>query len=183
MWISRGTWLSPLRLSESPDTSPDSYYSLFYFRFIRDNYGKDEHFFSNMNDNPARRAWAGLTYEQVCRDHITRIKDKLGISGVLTEISTWYKKGGNEEPGTQIDMLIERRDRVIHLCEIRFAGNEYEIDKDYDMDLKNKVSVFRDSTKTKMTIIVTMITTYGLKKNAYSNYVGKVICMDDLFGQ
>ncbi|SFV01780.1 AAA family ATPase [Butyrivibrio sp. INlla21] len=157
------------------------YYSMFYFKFIRDNYGKDEHFWSNMNDNPARRAWAGLTFEQVCKDHITQIKQTLGISGVLSETSTWNKQGDDKEPGAQIDLVIERRDRVINLCEIKFSGREFEIDKDYDMALKNKVEVFRDATKNTKTIIVTMITTYGIKKNMYSNYIGKEVCMDDLF--
>lgn len=157
------------------------YYSLFYFKFIRDNYGKDEHFWSNMNDNPARRAWSGLTYEQVCKDHINQIKQTLGISGVLTEVSTWNKQGDDNENGAQIDLIIERRDRVINLCEIKFAGREYEIDKTYDLALKNKVEVFRKATKNTNTIIITMITTYGVKKNMYSNYIGKEVCMENLF--
>jgi AAA+ ATPase superfamily predicted ATPase len=157
------------------------YYSLFYFKFIKDNYGKDEHFWSNMNDNPSRRAWAGLTFEQVCKDHVSQIKHKLGISGILTDISVWSLQGDKTNKGAQVDLIIERRDRVINLCEIKFSSNEYEIDKDYDMELKNKVNAFRDSTKNKMTLILTFITTYGLKKNMYSNYVGKEVCMDDLF--
>ena len=157
------------------------YYSLFYFKFIRDNYGKDEHFWSNMNDNPARRAWSGLTYEQVCKDHINQIKQTLGISGVLTEVSTWNKQGDDNEKGAQIDLIIERRDRVINLCEIKFSVREYEIDKAYDLALKNKVEVFRKATKNTDTIIITMITTYGVKKNMYSNYIGKEVRMEDLF--
>ncbi len=159
------------------------YYSLFYFRFLKDNYGKDEHFWSNMNDNPARLSWSGLTYEQVCRDHIHQIKSKLGISGVLTQESTWYRKDSDLGSGAQIDLVIERRDRVINLCEIKFSSNEYEIDKVCDMDLRNKVNLFRSVTKTRMTIIVTMITTYGVKKNMYSNYIGREVCMDDLFAE
>lgn len=159
------------------------YYSLFYFRFLKDNYGKDEHFWSNMNDNPARLSWSELTYEQVCRDHIRQIKSKLGISGVLTQESIWYRKDSDLGSGAQIDLVIERRDRVINLCEIKFSSNEYEIDKVCDMDLRNKVNLFRSVTKTRMTIIVTMITTYGVKKNMYSNYVGREVCMDDLFAE
>ena len=157
------------------------YYTLFYFRFIKDNYGKDEHMWSNTNDNPARQVWQGLTYEQVCKDHIPQIKKKLGISGIMSTVSSWCKKGSDVEDGAQIDMLIDRRDHVISLCEDKFSTHEYEITKDYDASLKNKVAVFRDSTKTKKTIQVILITTYGLKKNCYSNYVGKVILMDDLF--
>lgn len=157
------------------------YYSLFYFRFIKDNYGKDEHLWSNSNDNPARRSWEGLTFEQICKDHIQQIKNKIGIAGVMTEISSWSKQGNDEEDGVQIDLLIDRRDRVINLCEIKFSGAQFEIKKEYDIKLKNKVEVFREATKTNKTIQMTMITTYGIKKNMYSNYVGKEITLDDLF--
>ncbi len=157
------------------------YYSVFYFRFIKDNWGKDENFWVNTTDNPSRRAWAGLTYEQICKDHIEQIKQKLGISGVFSEVSVWNKAGDDKSAGAQIDLLIDRRDRVINLCEIKFSGKEYEIDKAYDMELKKKVELFREITKTTETIILTMITTYGVKKNMYSNYIGKEVCMDDLF--
>ena len=110
-----------------------------------------------------------------------QIKKKLGISGVLTEISSWAKQGNNDEEGAQIDMLIDRRDRVINLCEIKFSSLPYEIDKGYDTSLKKKVSIFREDSKTKKTIIVTMITSYGIKKNKYSNYIGKEVSLDDLF--
>ncbi len=157
------------------------YYTHFYLRFIADNAGRDEHLWSNTNDNPARRAWEGLTFEQLCKDHIDQIKNKLGISGVMTEISSWRREGDAETGGAQIDLLIDRRDGVINLCEIKFSNHEYEVDKEYDLSLKNKVSVFREATGTRKTIQVTMITTYGIKRNMYSNYVGKVIELDDLF--
>lgn len=157
------------------------YYTLFYFRFIKDNYGKDEHMWSNTNDNPARQAWQGITFELVCRDHIQQIKKKLGISGIMATVSSWSKQGSSTEDGAQIDMLIDRRDHVISLCENKFSTQEYEIKKDYDASIKNKVAVFRDATKTNKTIQVIMITTYGIKNNRYSNYIGKVIQMDDLF--
>ena len=157
------------------------YYSLFYFKFIRGSYGKDEHFFSNMNDNSARRAWAGLTFEQVCKDHMRQIKNSLGIAGVISTESTFYKIGSDEKKGAQVDLVIERGDNVVNLCEIKFSTHEYEIDKEYDMSLKRKVDVFRESTRCNKTIIVTMITTYGIKKNKYCNYVGREICMDELF--
>ena len=157
------------------------YYSLFYFKFIRDNYGKDEHFFSNMNDNSVRRAWAGLTFEQVCKDHMSQIKNSLGIAGVLSAESTFYRSGSDDTKGVQVDLVIDRGDNVVNLCEIKFSTHEYEINKEYDMSLKRKVDVFRESTGCNKTIIVTMITTYGIKKNKYSNYIGREIIMDELF--
>ena len=157
------------------------YFTIFYFRFIQDNNGKDEHLWSNTTDNPARLAWTGLAYERVCKDHLAQIKKKLGISGVMTEISAWQKAGNEEEEGAQIDLVISRRDRVINLCEIKFVSGEYEISKEYDLRLKNKVRLFVEATKTNYTIQTTMITTYGVKKNKYSNFVSKEVDMDDLF--
>ena len=157
------------------------YYSLFYFKFIRDNLGKDDHFWSHMTDNPSRTAWAGFSFEQICKDHAEQIKKALGISGVMTEISTWQKKGDKHEEGAQIDLIIDRRDKVINLCEIKFVSAPYEINKEYDLSLRNKVNVFRESTKTNKTIILTMITTYGVKNNMYSGFIGRDISMNDLF--
>ena len=157
------------------------YYTLFYFRFVKENVGKDEYFWSHTYDNPARQAWEGFTFEQVCKDHISQIKRKLGILGVMTEISSWQRQGDSEKEGAQIDLLIDRRDKVINLCEIKFSANSYEIKKEYEQALKNKAAVFRDATGTKKTLQITMITTYGLKKNKYSNLIGKTVLLDDLF--
>ena len=157
------------------------YYSMFYFRFIRDNYGKDEHFWSNTTDNPARNVWAGLTYEQVCKDHMEQIKKKLGILGVYSEVSSWSSQGNADEKGAQIDLLIDRRDRVINICEIKHSVQQYEIKKEDDENLRNKIAVFRNKTKTTKTLLLTMVTTFGVKKNKYSNYFGKEVTLDDLF--
>ena len=159
------------------------YYTMFYFRFIKDGFGKDEHFWSNTLDNPARRAWAGLTFEQLCKDHIVPIKKKLGISGVLSEESSWFSASTDEGngPGAQIDLLIDRRDQVINICEVKFSLNEYQIDKDYDQKLRNKVAVFRQETNCKKTIQLSMITTFGIQKNKYSSIVTNEVLLDDLF--
>lgn len=159
------------------------YYTMFYFRFIREGFGKDEHFWSNTLDNPARRAWAGLTFEQVCKDHIAPIKKKLGISGVLSEESSWFSSRTDERnnAGAQIDILIDRRDQVINICEVKFSMNEYQIDKDYDQKLRNKVAVFRRETNCKKTIQLSMITTFGVEKNKYSSIVTNEVLLDDLF--
>ena len=156
-------------------------YTFFYFLFIKDNYGRDEHFWSHMLDNPARRAWAGLTFEQVCMDHIPQIKKGLGISGVLSENSVWASRGDDGHDGAQIDLLIKRRDRVTNICEIKFSTGEFAIDKKYDLALRNKITAFQSETGTKDTLQLTFITTYGVKKNKYSGIVQNEVTMDDLF--
>ena len=159
------------------------YYTAFYFRFLSGQSGRDAHYWMHSGDHPARRAWAGLTFEQLCKDHTEQIRQKLGISGVLTEESVWYTKGDNElgVPGAQIDLVIERRDQVIHLCEMKYSINEYVIDREYEMTLRNKVEAFRRVTASRKTLIITMITTYGIRKNMYSGIVQSQIVLDDLF--
>ena len=134
-------------------------------------------------DNPSRRSWSGLTFEQLCKDHISQIKKKLGISGVLTEESIWYTKGDENlgTPGAQIDLLIERRDNVINICEMKFSINEFVIDKKYDMTLRDKVESFIRTTGCKKTIQTTMITTYGVKEGKYSGTIRSQVTLDDLF--
>ena len=158
------------------------FYTAFYFRYIKDNYGKDEHYWSNSGDSPSRKSWEGLVFEQICFDHVPQIKHKLGISGILTEQSSWFIQATKEEPeGAQIDMLIARRDKVISLCEIKFSDGEYTINKDYDLKLRNKAEVFRRATKCRDSIQLVMITTYGVKKNMYSSLINNEVTMDDLF--
>lgn len=155
------------------------YYTLFYLKFIRNNEGKDEHFWSHSMNNPSVTAWMGYTFEQVCKDHLLKIKQTINISDVLTSISSWY--GSNGESKAQIDLLIDRRDQVINLCEIKFSVSEFSIDKDYEMVLRRKISVFKEATKTRKAIQIIMITTYGLRKNSHSELVHKTIVLDNLF--
>lgn len=161
------------------------YYSLFYFRFVKDHYGVDQSFWRNSYDSPARRAWCGITFELLCKDHIGQIKQALGISGVLTEQYGWYRIGekmeNEEKRGAQIDLIIDRHDMAINVCEIKFSMNEFEIDKDYDANLRNKTEVFRTATKTWKSLILTMVTTRGVKMNKYSGMVNKQVVLDDLF--
>ena len=161
------------------------YYTAFYFRFLKDQAGRDEHFWRNGIDYPGRRAWAGLTFEQLCKDHIPQIKRRLGISGVLSDEYVWYTKnaGDSGSPGAQIDLVIERRDRVIHLCEMKFSINEFVIDKDYDMKLRNKIEAFRRETNSRKTLLMTLITTYGVAQNQYRYIAQSQIVLDDLFEQ
>ena len=157
------------------------YYSLFYFKFIRNHYGRDEHFWTHSYGSSARKIWLGLTYEQVCKDHIQQIKKKIGISAVLSEESIWSLKGDDIQKGAQIDLLIDRADHVIDLCEVKYLEEEFVISKEYDMSLRNKREAFRTATGTKKTLQIVMITTYGIKPNKYSSIVSSQVLLDDLF--
>ena len=160
------------------------YYTLFYFRFLKDNAGTDEHFWSNTVNSPARYKWAGNAFEQLCKDHIGQIKSRLGIAAVLSEYSTWFCRPDEtkkSDKGAQIDMLIDRRDMVINICEIKFSTGEYEIDKDYEMNLRNKIEKFRSATGTRKALHLTMITTFGIKRGMHSGIVQSQVTLDDLF--
>ena len=155
------------------------YFTLFYLRFIKGRQNPDEHFWTHFLDNPAKSNWAGQTFEQVCKDHIAQVKASIGISALLTDISSW--RGESESGKAQIDLIIDRRDRTINICEIKFSVGEFTIDRDYEERLRNKMEVFREATKTKKALQLVMITTYGVRHNAHSNIVQSQVLMDDLF--
>ena len=155
------------------------FYSLFYLNFIKNKPATDENYWTNMIDNSAYRAWSGYAFEQLCLMHATQIRRKLGIAGVTTYSSAWRSKAS--EMGAQIDLIINRNDRVINLCEMKFADKEYVITKEYDRNLRNKRSTFRGETKTRKTLHITMITTYGVKHNEYWGNIQSEVTMKDLF--
>ncbi len=159
------------------------YYSSFYFHYIRDNKGRDEHYWSNTLDAPSRKAWAGNMFEQICKDHVKQIKQKIGILGILSEESSWFIKADKELgiEGSQIDLILDRRDRVIDLCEMKFSIGEFSIDKSYDEKIRKRIESFRKATKTKKAVQIVFVTTYGVETNPYSSIIQKQITVDDLF--
>lgn len=157
------------------------YYTAFYFQFLKDNAYKGENAWLNFLDHPAHRAWEGFTFEQICLDHVPQIKRALGIQGVLSKEAAW--KGGTEDRSAQIDLLIDRRDQVINLCEAKFSLGVFEINKDYADKLRAKIQVFKTATQTRKSVFLTMITTYGIEKNKHAAaLVQNEVTMGDLFG-
>ncbi len=156
-------------------------YTLFYLRFVKNSNGRDEHFWSNMIDSPERRTWAGYSFEQLCLHHIPQIKNALGISGVQSDVCSWCLPSTEEHPGAQIDLLIDRRDQIINLCEMKYSSGEYEITKKYEETLRERRELFRRETKTRKALHLTMVTTYGIKRNIYSDTIQSQITLDDLF--
>ncbi len=164
-------------------------YSLFYLKWISqaksiDLSGVDENFWLKIGNTPAGRAWSGYAFESLCLKHIQKIKQALGISGVTTNESEWiYRPLNLNEKGTQIDLVIDRADNCINLCEIKFSNDEFIIDKDYAAQLRSKKSIFIEKTKSKKSVFLTLITTYGIKKNGAGLGAADIeLTMDDLFG-
>lgn len=154
-------------------------YSLFWITFVDNAQGQDEHTWTNMLDTPLQNNWKGYAFEMVCLHHLRQIKKALGISGILSNCQSWVGTDGTEKG--QIDLLIERRDRVINLCEMKFSSGEYVITKEYKEKLVKRRELFRRVTGTKYALHLTMITSYGVKNNANSNVIQSQVTMDDLF--
>jgi hypothetical protein len=154
-------------------------FSLFYLTFMRKNDNDNEHYWTNSIHSGRRNAWNGYAFEQVCLAHVSQVKAKLGISGVLTKTAAW--RSSESDPGAQIDLVIERSDGIINLCEVKYAEDEYEITKAYDSRLREKREAFRRETGTRKALHQTFITTYGVKHNAYWNNVQSEVTFDDLF--
>jgi len=153
-------------------------YSLFYLKFIKDQHRTGAGSWLSRIDSPAWRAWSGYAYESICLHHISAIRKALGISGVYTEESSWVDKDRN----VQIDLLIDRRDHVINLCEVKFTQQPFVLTKPIKEELEKKLFTFREETQTRKSVFPTLITTFGLKDSVHSlGFIQTVVTMDDLF--
>lgn len=153
-------------------------FSLFYLHFMEQQH-TSETFWSENLRSPRLTAWRGFSFETVCFAHLRQIKQALGITGVHTEVSPWL--GKSDEGKAQIDMLIDRADQVVNVCEMKYSGDTYEIDAAYDNQLRHKLSVFASETGCRKALHLTFVTTYGLCPNAYSYHVQNTVTMEDLF--
>ncbi len=157
-------------------------YTLFYYQFIKKGV-TDNNFWSNQINTPAINTWQGYAFERICLLHINQIKNKLGILGVLTNVNSWSCQSNVELGihGSQIDLLIVRKDQVINICEMKYANSEYTINKNFDTSLRNKINDFKTITRTKYAIHPTLVTTYGLTENSYFSTIQSLVVLDDLF--
>lgn len=150
--------------------------SLFYLTFV--NHGNVTSWIEFVG-TPRYYAWCGLAFERVCLLHTDQIVEGLKISGMQSSIRSWKSKSG--AAGAQIDLLIDRKDNVVNICEIKYASEPYAIDKAYEQNLIHKVETFRKETGTRKSLFLTFISSYGLVNNQYRNAVINELCEDDLF--
>lgn len=156
-------------------------YTLFYFRFIESKNNIDEAFWSKSLRTSAYHNWCGLAFERVCLLHIRQIKKALGIGGVISNEYSWRTPPYADLPGVEIDLLIDRADKVFNLCEMKYTESKFTIDKKYSGAIKNKVQRLYDVTKTRNAVFVTLISANGVTANAYANEIPCVLTSDDLF--
>lgn len=149
-------------------------------------------YWQKMQSTTEYASWCGYAFELVCLNHLEQIVHALGIDGTINSPCSWFYRPNkniqtDEEAdedlkhGTQIDLLIDRSDKTINICEMKYSQDEYEITKSYDTQLKRRMSVFRKVTKTRKTLTPSFITPNGLFDNMYARRVQRVITADDLF--
>jgi AAA+ ATPase superfamily predicted ATPase len=157
-------------------------YSLFYLQFVEDKTHEGAGTWQHLSQTQAYKVWSGYAFENICLKHIPQIKKALGIAGVYSKSSAFFKKGTPEEKGVQIDLLIDRNDKVINVFEIKFHDAVFSLTESYAQTLREKLRLFRETTQTRKYLMLTMITTYGLKHNMHSlGLVEKGIALEELF--
>lgn len=158
-------------------------HSLFHLRWIEHHKGAADGFWVARRTSPGWRAWSGLAFEGVCLKHIRQLKRALGIEAVETLESSWrYRPHSSDESGAQIDLVVDRKDATVNLCEMKFSEGEFVIDKRYAAELRAKRESFRRATRTRKTLLLTMVTTYGVKRNPYRDeLIAAEVKMDALF--
>lgn len=160
-------------------------FTLFYLRFVKKSNSQDKRYWTNLTHSVRQNAWAGYAFEQVCLHHIDQIKEKLGISGILCDVYAWSEKSffdseGNSWKGGQIDLILDRDDKVMNLCEMKYSQEEYAISGSYAETIRERISLYRKITKTKKALRCTFITTFGVKKNMYCAIVDNQIQLEVL---
>ena len=153
-------------------------FTLFYFQYMENNKFKDDHYWSNNLISAQHNAWAGNAFEMLILQHIIEIKRALEIGGIQSAVYAWNSVVA--EDGTQIDLVIDRKDGMINICEIKFTQDKFTIKKEYEAKLRHKIVTFQKETKTKKAINLILITTHGLTNNKYASIIQKTITINDI---
>lgn len=157
-------------------------YSHFYLSFLEKITRNAKVEFTGLTNLPQWRTWAGYAFENVCLEHISQIRRALGINGISSQTATFIARPKDGLPGAQIDLLIDRQDRNINLCEMKFSVREIQLTKAMVEHLRTERLVFAHHTKTKKHVFLTLVTIYGVKNDDHINHgIDQVITMDDLF--
>ena len=159
------------------------FYTIFYYRFIDKDRSQDEHWWSNHSASPRINNWQGFSFELLCLLHLNQIKRALGIAAVGTEASAWRQVASKEQDshGAQIDLIISRADRIIHLCEMKFSSGPYHLTTQESDRLRERASIFQAATKTNHSIVHTYVTTFGVANPESWDIIHSQVTMDDLF--
>ncbi len=153
--------------------------SHFWCNVVDQNKHGDEQFWSHSQNSPLFNAWSGLAFEMLCLNHVPQIKQALGIAGIQADVYSW-RTPADVTPGAQIDLVIDRADRCVNLCEMKFSRSEYEMDDAERNKIENRILQFQNHAESRKSIRLTMVTSYGLKCNTHSSIVQNEITLADL---
>lgn len=157
-------------------------FTLFHFRFLGKDGSSDPYFWTLTYGNSVQIIWRGLAFERICLQHLEQIRKALGILGIHVEAYAWYHRPDDIcGRGCQIDLLIERSDNVINICEMKYHNREYALNAKSLEEIEEKEAIFRECTHTRAAIHITMITSMGLVRNAFANRIQSDISLDALF--
>ncbi len=125
--------------------------------------------------------WRGTAFEILCLNNTASIKSALGIRGVKTECYPWYNSTDKKNERVQIDMVIERADKITNLCEIKYTNKPFVIDASYEQELIKKRDIFKEKTGTSQALKVIIISAAGVSGTRYTSYISDIITLDDIF--
>jgi len=157
------------------------FYSIFYLKFIEGQAIHDENWWIDNINSQSVLSWMEHTFEIICRQHYRQILKALGIFGVKTSIATWKYEGDENDSETQVYMTIERADRIIHLCEIKFYQDKFKLTEDFLKLLRHRHWTFIETRRVRKPVVHTFITAFGLENPYYSSLVHSEITMKGLF--
>jgi hypothetical protein len=154
------------------------HFTLFHLAFIKDSSDDDPDYWMKKRETQAFRTWRGYAFEQVCLSHVWQIQKAIGVAGVITHVESWRSE--KTDPGAQIDLLINRNDNVISLCEMKFSDSEFALTKKQAQEIRRKRNVFIEETGSKKAVHIALITPIGVTRNAYYDVVQSIITTEDL---
>ena len=159
------------------------FYTLFYFRYVEDNRSRDEQYWQHHHTDRSVESWEGFTFEEICLRHLSHIKYGLGISGIATESSSWryVPKKEDSRSGAQVDLVIKRADRIIHLVEMKFSEASYNVTKEYEDKLQQRKALFIEATGTTHNVVHTFITPSGVSRGIHSSFIHSQLTSKHLF--
>ena len=149
----------------------------FTIHFASHNNYHDEEYWTHSLNSGKYNAWSGFAFEILCLNHTNQIKKALSIAGMQSNVCSWLSKA---DSGAQIDLLIDRADQTINLCELKYYRTEYELTKSDEKNINNKIQQFISQTHTKKSVRLAMITSFGIKPNKYSGYIQNSLTLSDL---
>lgn len=155
-------------------------FCLFYLDQV-DGLNRSENFWRDNENLPQLHSWRGRAFENACLSHIGQIKSAMGVGGVSSDNSAWTMQGIEGEKGMQIDLVINRSDRVVNLCEMKFINTEFEVKNDYEMTLRGRLNWMTAHVSRRHNVQMTLVTTYGLKHGIHSGVFQRVVTLDSLF--